>query len=950
MLLRRFLILYFVASCAGLTAQVTFSRHTDLLTPREHYSSAAIAVADMNGDGRDDIVRMDQGFRLAVEFQTAANRAFRRLFVGELQQGSQWGICVADIDNNGFPDVLAGGEYDGVKVILANADGSGYSIRTITDPPLFAQTLNLADIDNDGWLDGFVCDDDGPGQFYLNDGAGYLDYTQQPIDLSTEPPSDNSGNYGSVWSDVNGDGRLDLYIAKCRQNVNDPADGRRINQLFLGQGNGVYLQDLTNTAGLRIGAQSWTADFGDIDNDGDFDCFLTNHDVSSQLLENDGAGHFTDITAAAGLDNAITGLPIQGVFRDFDNDGFVDILVAGSVHHLLHNNGDRTFTEWPILDTDPMESFAIGDLNSDGFLDIYAGYADLFSDPSAIPDALWLNNGNANHFFGLNLRGVQSNRSGVGAKAFLYNALGTQVREVRAGESYGIMNSMQLHFGLGQSVQIDSVVVYWPSGAVDRLYHPGSDQYLTLEEGGCAVPQVAITPLGPTTFCSGDSVVITAPGNFTYAWNTGSTAPGITVNTTGFYEVTVTSAAGCTAVSNALEVVVDPEEIPAITASGDTILCSGDTILLTATPGAAYAWSTGATSPSIPVGQSGVYTVTVQGLCGAFTSPPLAVTVIDAPLPAPAPDTVAPNTTATLSASGDQLDWYDAPAGGTLLFTGNPFQTPPLQQTTTFWVANTVEYDLPDQFTGMPAHQGSNFSSAQTNGGLIFDCFTPFRLAKATVYANKAAVRRIVLYDASDNELAGVSVLIPTGVSTIDLNLDIPVGANLKLSTDPVVNLQTLQSNGPQLRRSDLGVAYPYRLPGYLTIKSSTLGTELYFYFYHWQVDFYPYACQSDRVAVDAVVDSSLNAVPGIGPAIEGVRLFPNPATGQAILDWPAFEGGSLTLLLRNTQGMIVRTQAEVRPAGPLQLPVDLRGLPAGIYWLEGQTGRGVVQRKLSVF
>jgi ASPIC and UnbV. len=280
------------------------------------------------------------------------------------------------------------------------------------------------------------------------------------IPLATVPASDNSGNYGTVWSDVDNDGDLDLYIAKCRQNVNDPADPRRINQLFLNNGNNKYTQDVANSAGLRIGWQSWTADFGDIDNDGDFDCFITNHDASSQLLENDGFGHFTDITAASGLFNQVPGLPLQGVFRDFDNDGFVDILVAGTLHRLFRNNGNKTFSLIANpFGAKPVESFALGDLDNNGFQDVYASYSTGFNGENHPPDILWLNNGNDNHFFGLNLRGKQSNRSGVGAKIQLYSALGVQTREVRSGESYGISNSLQIHFGLGTWTAYDSVVV-----------------------------------------------------------------------------------------------------------------------------------------------------------------------------------------------------------------------------------------------------------------------------------------------------------------------------------------------------------------------------------------------------------------------------------------------------------------------------------------------------------
>ena len=472
----------------GLFAQIKFVKKTDLLTPSNHFSGVAIAVLDMNGDGLDDIARMNQGFQLAIEYQTAPNQSFSHLAIGNMPNGSQWGMCAADVDNNGFPDVLAGGIYDGVKVAMANADGSGYIITELNEPGTFTQCVNFADINNDGWLDAFVCHDDAASRIFGNDGTGELTLQPNWINLATVPASDNSGNYGSVWSDVNNDGHLDLYIAKCRSGASSPTDPRRINQLFLNNGDGTYTQDTANASGLRIGAQSWTADFGDIDNDGDFDCFITNHDISSQLLENDGTGHFTNISAAAGILNTIGGLPIQGVFRDFDNDGFVDILVAGSEHHLFRNNGDKTFTAIPILDDAQMESFALGDLNSDGFQDIYAGYAEVFNDPSIIPDALWINGGNGNSYFGLNLRGVQSNRGGVGAKVLLFSHLGVQIREVRAGESYGIMNSMQVHFGMGQVAGIDSVIVHWPSGLSDRLYKPALNQYFDLEEGSAGVP------------------------------------------------------------------------------------------------------------------------------------------------------------------------------------------------------------------------------------------------------------------------------------------------------------------------------------------------------------------------------------------------------------------------------------------------------------------------------
>ncbi len=90
--------------------------------------------------------------------------------------------------------------------------------------------------------------------------------------------------------------------------------------MFINNGDGTYTEDFTNANGLRIGAQSWTTDFQDFDNDGDFDAFMTNHDVDNMLLENQN-GVFVDIYSGSGLDMSV-GTPIQGLMRDFDNDGF----------------------------------------------------------------------------------------------------------------------------------------------------------------------------------------------------------------------------------------------------------------------------------------------------------------------------------------------------------------------------------------------------------------------------------------------------------------------------------------------------------------------------------------------------------------------------------------------------------------------------------------------------
>lgn len=941
------LLIGFQLSAGLLSAQIQFEDKTILLSSLNHYSGVAIAVLDMNGDGLDDIVRMNQATQMSIEYQTAPNQPFTHLTIGPIPDGA-WGMCAADVDNNGYPDILTGGAYDDIKVLMANGTGSAYNLDILDEPGTFVQGVNFADINNDGWLDAFVCHDDGAARIFANDGAGNLSLEPMWVNLATVPVSDNSGNYGSVWSDIDNDGDLDFYIAKCRQGVNDPLDPRRINQLFLNNGDGTYKQDTANTSGLRIGAQSWTADFGDIDNDGDFDCFITNHDVSSQLLENDGSGHFTDISIDAGILNIIEGLPIQGVFRDFDNDGFVDILVAGSDPYFFRNNGDKTFELLEgLFDNNPMESYALGDLNHDGFQDIYAGYAEPFNDPSLIPDALWLNAGNNNHFFCLNLRGVQSNRNGVGAKITVYSALGTQVREVRSGESYGIMNSMQIHFGLGQA-DIDSVKINWPSGTVDVLYQPAVDQYITVEEGGCIVLPVNVVANGPVTICSGDSVAIGVDGLYSaYTWSTGDTTANITVKTSGNYFVTITTAEGCTAVSNGIAVTVDPVQIPVISASGDTVFCGGNSVELTASAAAAYTWSTGANTQSITVFESGDYSVTAQGLCAQFQSETVHITALANAAPDVNGDTIATAQSALLTASGDQAQWYDAPTGGNLLNTGPTYLTAPLDTNTTYWVSNTTVYDSPNQFTGMADHQGTPFGDPQFNGAIIFDCYQPVRLAKVKVYSNTAGNRKIDLRNSTGDVLQTTTINIGQGTSVISLDFDIPAGNDLVLLTDESQNITSFGTLGPLLRRSTQGVAYPYEIPNVLSLKNSNFGVERYYYFYNWEVDFYGYECTSDRVPVTVVVDPTLgSAAPEWA---DGLRIYPNPVSEILNTELEGFAGNNLSVSIRNAQGvMLQQRQIEVN-AGKTTFQTNLSTFPKGIYWIELSGDQGTVRRKIVV-
>lgn len=493
--LLRILAIGGAAMPASASALEPFTDASDALNGNDVSSGAPMAIADMNADGLDDIVRLDDGEDLEIEYQQA-DGTFTRLQWGTLPGSGAWGMAIADVDNNGYPDIFAGGAYDGLKLLIASDDGTDYDTTMLAGPDIFVQCVSFADINTDGAVDLFVCHDDGLSSAYVGDGSGGFMYDLDLIRAETTVPSDDSGNYGTTWTDYDLDGDLDLYIAKCRLFSNNPADGRRLNLLFENDGDNNFT-DVALSRGLRPPAQSWSADFADIDNDGDMDAYLNTHVSApiadhqrSTLYENDGTNDFVDITDASGMLDDIEAIDIgiQTHFEDFDNDGFVDLLVTGTSgeHRLFMNNQDNTFT----AESDPfptggpgVQSAVVGDLNSDGFPDVVAGFANGYNQPSGMADRLFINPGNDNNWIDVRLTGVESNASAVGAMVELHGAWGVQRREVRAGESYGIVNGFTRHFGIGTESEIDSIVINWPSGQVDTVPTPGINQRIHVTEG-----------------------------------------------------------------------------------------------------------------------------------------------------------------------------------------------------------------------------------------------------------------------------------------------------------------------------------------------------------------------------------------------------------------------------------------------------------------------------------
>jgi len=181
-------------------------------------------------------------------------------------------------------------------------------------------------------------------------------------------------------------------------------------------------------------------------------------------------------------------------------------------------------------------------------------------------------------------------------------------------------------------------------------------------------PTVQVTAGGATTICPGSSVTLTASGAASYRWSTGATTASITVSAAGSYTVTGTSATGnCSATSAPVTVTLAPAATASITAGGPTSFCQGGSVVLTAngTSGSTFVWSNGATTPSITVSTTGTYTVTATtaGGCSA-TSVGTAVTVNAVPAQPTISQVASGGSIVLTSSASTGNQWY---LGGVLI-------------------------------------------------------------------------------------------------------------------------------------------------------------------------------------------------------------------------------------------------------------------------------------------
>ncbi len=914
-------IFLFMAFTGYLYCQPSWYNATpSLLSHLPTRSTNSGAMMDINGDLVDDLLILDRG-NIARWVQSSGKNFGLSLIDSEQTSGvKEWSLTAGDFDNSGKIDFLIIGNRNGLKRIKTS-DSRLSSQRSILD--IYAQASNTVDVNNDGFLDYYVCDDDGPNVIMINDGQGQL-IRQDIIDFLENDPTNGSGNYGSEWVDVNGDLLPDLCIAKCSAFASEETDPRRINRVYINNGDGTFTEK-AKELGLNSGAQSWVNAFGDIDNDGDQDVLIVNHYSPHQLMENHNGAFFTEIMTQ----KPISSFGFQAVMRDFDNDGFLDIFltsVEGDL--LLLNNGNKTFTEYPLnFGPSKATSFVVGDINDDGYLDIFAMMGAPINNVGVEDDQLWLGQANGNNYFKVNLEGKVSNRMGIGAQVELFGPWGQQTRYVKGGESYGIFNSLQQHFGLNKHEFIDSLIIRWPSGVVDVFKDNLTiNSTFLAQEGLCLTEQISF--YNAPIIVGNELAEISAENGYAgYLWSNGQTSQNIEVEE-GDYFVYMYDTLGCKTVSKPINIVsgcFSGDKL--IIAEPKIVFCDGKNLTIQASQAKSYSWSDGSTENLLNPTQSAWYYLTAEDYCGEIRQDSVYVllNILQYELVG---DSVMKGESALLKSNQPLTYWYDDNLQNLLLI-GNEFQTPPLEETTHY---QAQVYEIVEKSNGRLGEQlfpvTNLYGSNNISGDMIFDVFKPCMLNSFRVNTDTEGKRRIVIFNNDKEIIFSKEFDIKNGISTLNVNVLLQENQRYTLLTDTDINLSSLGFRSPRFVRTFNNTSFPYSIGGNISIIGSSFGPLYYHYFYDWDVDYDITLCESDFETVVAHVDTS--------SAIQNnlikntIQIHPNPFVDYIEVT-SIYPIKSLKIL--DINGRVIYNDVE-----RLNPTIDVQNLNPGIYFIQVQT------------
>jgi hypothetical protein len=431
-----------------------------------------VAVGDIDNDGWEDIYVTGYGPNFL--FRNLGNGKFEELASRAGVADSRWSVSAAfaDIDRDGdldlyvanyltydlsrLPKTMSPCTYRGFEVFcgprglpgqrdaLFLNDGKGHfrdvAVERNIDPEsLYGMGVVVGDYDNDSWPDIFVANDLTPNLLYHNLGNGKLEELAVLSGVAFDENGVEQGNMGCDFGDFNNDGWLDLYYTNSSYQTDQLCVNNRngtfaLKSYALGHGDSTW---------LYVG---WGTFFADLNNDGWEDIFTVN-------------GHL--YPDADRFDMGFKYKQRKLLFINQPGKAFSEV-GGSSVPALAQPDNSR--------------GLAYGDFDNDGDLDV------LINNQDSSPRLLRNDGGNRNHWLMVRCLGQQSNRLAIGTRLITRIGSSLQIREIKAGSSYGSQNDLRAHFGLGTAKAVDELEIRWPSGKVERHHRVNSDQLLTVKE------------------------------------------------------------------------------------------------------------------------------------------------------------------------------------------------------------------------------------------------------------------------------------------------------------------------------------------------------------------------------------------------------------------------------------------------------------------------------------
>jgi len=435
---------------------------------------------------------------------------------GYIVEGVAAGLATFDYDGDGLIDIyflngspLPDTRHEGPPprhALYRNL--GGFRFRDVTDQTGVGNTgygmgVAAADYDNDGHPDLYLSNF-GPNVLYHNNGDGaFTDVTAR-----AGVANGNKVGAGTAFLDLDGDGNLDLYAANYVEFTYDQHITRMVgpyefspgprdyppmpDTLYRNHGDGTF-RDVSRVSGIAsVAGPGMGMVCFDYDDDGDTDVFICNDNWQNFLFRNDGHGTFEEAGMLAGVAYNIDGGENGNMGADagdYDNDGRLDLFVTdyqAEMPMLLHNRGDASFENVTAAAGLGSAAFphvkwgtGLVDFDNDGDVDIVI--LNQNAPPTIIKNIL-NERGSKNHWLQIRLRGVKSNRDGVGARVRVAAGNRVLVDEVHGGRGYQSHYGSRLHFGLGRRDKVDRIEVRWIGGGTDVLENVAADRLLTITE------------------------------------------------------------------------------------------------------------------------------------------------------------------------------------------------------------------------------------------------------------------------------------------------------------------------------------------------------------------------------------------------------------------------------------------------------------------------------------